>query len=507
MQTMMVEKQLLHTFLASLLRLQNVKRGSIWIKDGEGYLCVEAMGEQSERVQGVSIPADRPSIVGTVIETGTMTIAKPGEDVRHFRQIEDELQVKSTLILAFPLIMKDGRVYGTVELIDTSAGGNTLNRKKEQLDLIQNFVDIGSLALSNFLDYRYQLSENKRLKKTLTFLQSDNPIIGHNPHFLSVLKKVRDYAKVDFPVLITGESGTGKEVLAKEIHRLSARRQAPFLVQNCSAIPETLLESELFGHRKGSFTGATQDKIGLFEAADKGTVFLDEIGDMSLNLQARILRVIQENEIKPVGRTRTITVDVRIISATHVDLSAAIAEKKFRDDLYYRLNVLPLEAPPLRLRRDDIPLLLDFFLKKECTRLGKEPKVIMPEALTRLENYPWPGNIRELENLIKYLIVSVPESTVNEHNLPAQFFNAGGPPTAQPAPSVRRTGDVECPENGNGTKDYHAELFDASWEDMEKSYVYALLEQNRWSITKSARQAGIKRSTFYARMRKLGIEK
>lgn len=505
-KTTLLEKQLLHTFLASLLKLQNVKRGSVWIKNGAGYLCVEAMGDQCDRVRGVSISIDQPSIVGTVIETGTMTIARPGEDARHFSQIEDDLEVKSTTILAFPLIMKNGEVYGTVELIDTGSNGDTLNLQKSRLDLIQNFVDIGSLALSNFLDYTYQLSENKKLKKTLDILQSDNPIIGHNPHFLTILKKVTDYAKVDFPVLITGESGTGKEVLAKEIHRLSARSNAPFLIQNCSAIPETLLESELFGHRKGSFTGATQDKIGLFAAANKGTVFLDEIGDMSMNLQARILRVIQENEVKPVGGTKPITVDVRILSATNVDLSLAIAEKRFRDDLYYRLNVLPLEAPPLRSRREDIPLLLDYFLKKECTRLDRPPKELSPEALASLVSYPWPGNIRELENLIKFLIVSVQGTTIERSDLPAHLLSAPAHHVDSGSKEYQHP-DNTAPGKGNGNGGNGAAFFDGTWEDMEKAYVHFLLEQTKWTISKAAQRAGLKRSTFYARMRKLGIEK
>ena len=317
---------------------------------------------------------------------------------------------------------------------------------------------------------------------------------------------MHDYAKVDFPVLITGESGTGKEVLAKEIHRLSMRRKAPFLIQNCSAIPETLLESELFGHRKGSFTGATQDKIGLFEAADKGTVFLDEIGDMSMNLQARILRVIQENEVKPVGGTKSITVDVRILSATNVELSLAIAEKRFRDDLYYRLNVLPLEAPPLRSRREDIPLFLDYFLKKECARLDRPPKELSPEARSRLVAYPWPGNIRELENLIKFLIVSVQGVIIHSSDLPAHLLPVNG--------QRGDTGSEEkqqplTTDSGNGSNNggNGAALFNGTWEDMEKTYVHLLLEQNKWTISKAAQKAGLKRSTFYARMRKLGIEK
>lgn len=506
MQKAPLEKQLLHTFLASLLKLQKVKRGSIWIKNHNSYICIEAMGGQSERIKGVSISASQPSIVRSVIESGQMTISKPGEDARHFSRLEDDLEVKSTLILAFPLIMKNGDVYGTVELIDTSARGEALNLKKEYLDLIQNLVDIGSFALSNFLDYQVQLTENLRLKKTLTILQGEHTIIGRNDHFLSVLKKVHDYAKVDFPVLITGESGTGKEVLAKEIHRLSTRSDAPFLIQNCSAIPENLLETELFGHKKGAFTGATYDKIGLFEAAHEGTIFLDEIGDMSLNLQARILRVIQENEIKPVGGTSTIKVDVRIISATNVDLAQAIADKKFREDLFYRLNVLPLQAPRLRERKEDIPLLIDYFLNKECTRLNREPRKLSSEVLACLVDYPWPGNIRELENFIKYMIVSAPGPTIRRSDLPAHFFPAQ--PNA-PAVPPRKTAYNEMVNEagGNGKDMERASLCSNSWEDLEKTYIHSLLENNKWSITKASQKAGVKRSTFYARMRKLGIQR
>nr|MBP7322971.1 sigma-54-dependent Fis family transcriptional regulator [Deltaproteobacteria bacterium] len=497
------EKQLLHTFLATLLKLQNVKRGSVWIKNRDSFACVEAMGDQSERIKGITISTSQPSIVRSVIESGRMVIAKPGEDARHFRQMEDDLEVKSTLILAFPLIMKDGNVYGTVELIDTSARGEALNLKKDYLELLQNLVTIGSEALSNFLDYQIQLTENQKLKKTLDILQGGPVIVGRDPRFLAVLDKVHDYAGVDFPVLITGESGTGKEIIAKELHRLSTRAAGPFLIQNCSAIPETLLESELFGYKRGSFTGATTDKIGLFEAAHGGTVFLDEIGDMSFNLQARILRVVQDNEVKPIGGTETTKVDVRIISATNVDLTLAIAEKRFREDLYYRLNVLPLEAPPLRERKEDIPLLLEFFLKRECARLGLGQKRLSPAALARLMGYSWPGNIRELENFIKYMIVSVSGPTITTSDLP----NHVGPKADQVSFTVctgpvqdsgtMSSGTTAVPVLGQGT----------TWEEVEKMYINSLLEKSRWSVTKASQLAGVKRSTFYARMRKLGIQR
>ncbi len=499
------ERNLLNTFLASLLKLQNVERGSVWVKKKSSYLCLEALGDQSERIKGLEINFKQPSIVGWVIENEKMTIGRPGDDARHLWKIENDLDVKSTLILCFPLIMRNGNVYGAVQLIDTSAGGSKVNLKKEYLELIENLVTIGSIALSNFLDYHLQLKENQKLNKTVNQLRNDNPIIGQSQSFLKAVEKARDYTKVDFPVLIMGESGSGKEVLAREIYRLGTRKEKPFLVQNCSAIPDALLESELFGHKKGAFTGANQDKIGLFEAADGGTVFLDEIGDMAIDLQARILRVIQGGEVKPLGEVMTIKVDVRIVSATHVDLTRAVAQNRFREDLFYRLNVLPLYIPPLRERKEDIPLLLDYFLNKECYRLGIHTKRISEKALTHLVNYPWKGNVRELENFVKLMIVAVQGKIIDEADLPEYFItndNVISPNSlAQVGPeNVSRTDGKENPDQGLNFAGY-------KWQELEKDYMLYMLERNKWNITRVACKAGVKRSTFDSRMKKFGIRK
>ena len=326
-------ERLLRKFLTSLLDLQRVERGSIWVKTPKGYQCLEAAGNQSEMIKGMTVPADRPSIVGWVIENGKMTIGEPGKDRRHFSDAEKGLALKSKLILCFPLLLKNGKVYGAVELIDTSSGGNRLNLEPSFLDLLQQFIDLGSIALSNSLIHSDQQHENARLKETLDSIRERETIIGRSRAFQIVMKAAEDFARTDFPVLITGESGTGKEVLAREVHHLSNRRERPFLAQNCSAIPETLLESELFGYAKGAFTGAIRDRIGLFEAANGGTLFLDEIGDMPLHLQARILRFLESGEVKPVGATRIKRVEVRIISATNKDLKEAIKVGQFREDL------------------------------------------------------------------------------------------------------------------------------------------------------------------------------
>ncbi len=482
-------------FLEALLEFQNVERGSIWIRREDGYQCIEATGgEDEERLVGFVVPRDKPSIVGWVIENGRMTIAEPGKDKRHFKEAESGLDVKSTLILCYPLALKNGEVYGAVEIIDTAHAGSRLNLGKEYLELLEEFVAIGSIALGNALAFADQKNETQKLRKILGGLKGERPLVGKSPAFKAALETARNYSRTDYPVLITGESGTGKELFAREIHRLSERKDKPFLVQNVSAIPDTLLESELFGYKKGAFTGADKDKAGLFEAADGGTVFLDEIGDMPLTLQARILRVLQEHEIKPLGGTQTRTVDVRVIAATNRDLTRAIAEGSFREDLFYRVNVLPLPLPPLRERAEDIPELLDYFLSRDAARLCLGPKKFSPEALAALRKRSFPGNVREMENLVRYLLATVSGEAIEAGDIPPAS-ELGCPRQAAPARA------------GEDTAASAVDLTGHTWESLEHAYALALLEKFKWNVTKAARAAGVNRSTFDSRLRKLGITK
>ncbi len=490
--------RLQHRFLSALLEMQHVERGSLWIEDGRSYTCIEAVGAQSADIRGYRIPRSASSIVGWVIQNGRMTIAEAHKDKRHFREIEAGFDVKSTLILCYPLILRDGRVYGAVEIIDTAHGGSRLNLQKDYLELLEDLVAIGAVALGNALAFADKRAENEQLRRVIAGMRED-ALIGQSEAFLAVQKSVHDYARTHFPVLITGESGTGKELVAREIHRQSARRDKPFLVQNVSAIPDTLLESELFGYKKGAFTGADTDKSGLFEAADGGTVFLDEIGDMALPLQARILRVIQQNEIKPLGGTTTKQVDVRLISATNKDLRQAIAAGTFREDLFYRLNVLPLSLPPLRQRREDIPLLMQYFLRRDGERLGVAPKKITPKAMRRLVTHPWKGNIREMENLVRYLLTTLDGETIDESDLSEAILD-----TAQESPSGPTAVIHLEPRSRPGPS---PTLYDQTWEELERSYVLALLERCKWNITQAAARAGVNRSTFDSRMKKLGVRK
>ncbi|MGD8298859.1 MAG: sigma 54-interacting transcriptional regulator, partial [Desulfobacterales bacterium] len=271
------QTDLLTIFLQSLLKLQNVQRGSIWVKLNKDYQCILALDEdnQSAGIEGTVISGNQSSIVGWVIENGKMTISRAAEDRRHHREIEKDFETKSNIIISFPLVLDTGEVYGALNLIDTTPTSSRMNLDKEYIELLQNIVTVGSIALSRSLAYSEQLKENQKLKTILDGNKQVPRIIGKSQGILNALDKAKTYAKVNYPVLITGESGTGKELFADEIHRLSPISDKPYLIQNCSAIPETLLESELFGHKKGAFTGAVEDRTGLFETAEGGTVFLD----------------------------------------------------------------------------------------------------------------------------------------------------------------------------------------------------------------------------------------
>ena len=303
-------------------------------------------------------------------------------------------------------------------------------------------------------------------------------ILTRSPKMYQLLEQARLYAQSDVNILITGESGTGKEVLADTIHNSSPRQGKPFVAINCSAIPQELLESELFGHVKGAFTGAQQDREGLFATAEGGTILLDEIGDMPYLLQAKILRVLQEGKLRPVGGRADVCLDVRVISATHIDLELAMAEKRFREDLFYRLNVVNLQLPPLRERLEDIPLLVDHFLSRIASRTGKPSKTLAPDAVGVLLGYDWPGNIRQLENTVERL-----------------FALASGPVIA--ASLVEQSLPVERVKPV-------APLADARRE-FERSYLVQMLTATNGNMTLAAELAGRNRSDFHKLVKRHGI--
>jgi transcriptional regulator with GAF, ATPase, and Fis domain len=489
-------------FLEALTNVQKVERGSIWIRKGDGYVCTEACGDEADKVKGVILSRSQKSIVGAVIESGHMTIAEPSKDRRHFKEVDRKLDTKNTLILCFPLILRDGTVYGAIQILDTTAGGIRLNLDPDYLELLEGLVTLGGIALSASFDLAQHSEQNLEVKKMRDQIRSEPLMIGQSEEFLKVIKLAKVYAGNEFPVMITGESGTGKELLAREIHRLSPRKNRPFLVQNCSAIPENLLESELFGYKKGAFTGADTDKVGLFVAAEGGTVFLDEIGDMALGLQAKILRVLQSHEVKPLGSTESRNVDVGIVSATNRNLSECIEGGTFREDLFYRLNVLPLEVPPVRERRDDVPLLLTHFMAHYSHGPDAPARSISSETMEMLARHSWPGNIREIENLAKYLLTVTDGDSIEPGDLPPPYnsepvVQEHVPPPAMTSASAEILSITPPSSPGTG----------GSMEEMERAYILSVLEMTKWNVTAAAQHAGIKRTTFISRMKKLGLSK
>jgi len=298
--------------------------------------------------------------------------------------------------------------------------------KEGALDYVTKPFDIEELKIlvAHGFERRRLLQENLFLKKTFQDQARFENMIGKSKAMQEVFHLIERIASTDSTVLITGESGTGKEMAARAVHALSRRRDHPFVSINCAALPENLLESELFGHTKGSFTGAVSDKKGMFETAGLGTMFLDEVGEMSPWTQVKLFRVLQERKIRRVGGTDEIAVDVRILAATNQDLKKRIEEGKFREELFYRLNVISFEMPALRKRPEDIPLLVNHFLQKHCEKTGRKLKRLIPDVVGFLESYSWPGNVRELENLIERIVAVEERETVTLASLPADILSA-----------------------------------------------------------------------------------
>jgi two-component system NtrC family response regulator len=336
-------------------------------------------------------------------------------------------------------------------------------------------------TLDQALKFSGLVAENRNLRQAISATFRFDGIVGGSKAMHRVIEQAAQLARVDTTVLITGESGTGKEILAKSIHYNSPRNGRPFVVINCGAIPEALLESELFGYRKGAFTGATTNKAGKFEAADGGTAFLDEIGDLPLQLQAKALRVVQENEIDVIGENRPRKVDVRIIAATNRDLRQMAADGQFRQDLFYRLNVAPLHLPPLRDRKEDIPLLVRAFTERVCKRFGRPPVEIAGPILRKLEKYAWPGNVRELENAVERLVVFSRDNAAGVQDLPDEIL--------QPQLTVGKV-LLSIPPEG------------LSMAELEKELVIAALERNQWNQTRAAAFLRISRNVLVYRMQK-----
>ncbi|MDE3035760.1 MAG: sigma-54-dependent Fis family transcriptional regulator [Nitrospirota bacterium] len=345
------------------------------------------------------------------------------------------------------------------------------------------------LVVRRSLDHRRLIRENAKFREELRDRDSRSPLVGSSPPMLEVYKLVAKVAAGKSTVLIEGESGTGKELVARAIHSNSARRDGPFVPVNCAALPESLLESELFGHERGAFTGAVSAKPGLFEMANGGTLFLDEIGDISPALQVKLLRVLQEQEVRRVGGTAVVRLDCRLVGATNQDLATLVKEGRFREDLFYRLNVVRIPLPPLRQRREDIPMLAHHFLQ-QCA--GGQPHPIrgfLPETMACLQQYAWPGNVRELENVIERVVSLSRGPLVLPSDLPEAIRQAHSGSTA-----------------GTGG---HAPGESGAWltlEEMEKQYLQRVLQETRGNKVQAAKILGIDRRTLYRMAERFGLD-
>jgi two-component system nitrogen regulation response regulator NtrX len=335
------------------------------------------------------------------------------------------------------------------------------------------------LTVTRALEHARLERENASLRQRL---QQRWEIIGESPPIRRLREQIATAAPTIGRVLIYGENGSGKELVARAIHALSARGDRPFVEVNCAAIPEELIESELFGHEKGAFTGALARRRGRFEIADGGTLFLDEIGDMSLKTQAKVLRALEEQAFERVGGRETIKVDVRVIAASNRDLTTLLGGG-FREDLFYRLNVIPIEVPPLRARKEDIPLLIDHFIRIFCVENGKRLKTVSGEALAYFMTYDWPGNVRELRNMVERLVIMAPADVIEVNDLPAPL----GPE------------EVVAGEDGRDRSLREAR------DNFERAYILAELRANEWNVTRTADQLGIERSHLYRKIKTYNI--
>jgi two-component system response regulator AtoC len=362
--------------------------------------------------------------------------------------------------------------------------------KEGAFDYITKPIDFDELKIvvSKALEKQKLLSENMYLRRQLQGRFEFSNIIGTSPVMNLLFERMSRIVKSDSSVLVSGESGTGKELVARALHYNGPRKDRPFIAVNCSAIPEALLESELFGHMRGAFTGAVKDKPGKFEAANHGTIFLDEIGTLPFHLQVKLLRVLQEHEIERVGSNKTVKLHVRVISATNADLENMVKRGEFREDLYYRLNVIPLHLPPLRERQQDIMHLTSFFLEKQCRLMGRAPCSISKQALEALEQYSWPGNVRELENLIERMIVLTDAAVITVEDIPAKIIGE------------KRSGEalsVTMPSQG-------VDLV-ATVSRIEQSLISQALESAGGVKARAAALLGINRTTLVEKIKRLNM--
>ncbi|MEW5901665.1 MAG: sigma-54 dependent transcriptional regulator [Acidobacteriota bacterium] len=439
---------------------ENIRKSLKMILEYEGYQFIEA-ADGDEALAQVEENVD--------LELVLLDVKIPGKDgLEVLADIKKRTHAPEVIIIS-----GQGTIQTAVEA--TKLGAFEFLEKPLHRDRVL-------LSIRNALNQNILRRECLDLRKKA---EKRHELIGNHPSMKQLWKDILKTAPTNATVLIHGESGTGKELIARAIHSRSLRAKEPFIQVNCAAIPEELIESELFGHEKGAFTGATERKIGKFEQADSGTIFLDEIGDMSLKTQSKVLRVLEEGEIQRVGSSKVSKVDVRVIVATNKDLKKEISEGKFRDDLFFRLNVVPVYSPPLREKKEDIPVLLDYFSRNFAEENNFKPKKFSAEALEAMIKYPWKGNVRELKNVVERLMIMTEAEVIEKKDLPEP---------------IRGQAKVDLPDaqEVKTLKDFR--------ELAEKDFILAKLEKNNWNISQTAREIDTPRSNLYKKLAQYGIK-
>lgn len=433
----------------------------------EGYIVVSAQGGR----EGLKLLSNKPfDLVLTDLRMSDMN----GIDVlKKVKEMGPDIEV--IIITGYGTIKSaiEAIRYGAYDYVEKPFS------PEELLNVVRRSLERRNLIL-----------ENTRLRQEVQSLYRVENIVGNSKAIQRVFNLIATVAPTESTVLITGESGTGKELVARAIHYNSPRREEPFIVVDCGTIPDNLMEAELFGYTKGAFTGATETQKGLIETAKKGSIFFDEIGNLSLNLQAKLLRLIQEREFRMVGGRELIKVDIRIIAATNKDLLSLVKEGTFREDLFYRLNVFPIYMPPLRERKEDIPALSDHFIKKYNKESGKNVKSISAEAMKKLFLYDWPGNVRELENVIHRALILSREDVLRPEDI-----------------IISGIEDIKVPKTLRELKETKKRLKARSIEGIERSFILDALSRNNWNISRAAAEVGMQRTNFHSLMRKYGIRK
>lgn len=469
--------ELLKMLMDTAAELTEAEAGSVLLLDkpsGELVFAV-ATGEGGAKLSDIRIPQDK-GIAGWVAKTGKSALVHDvSTDERHIKTIDRDIGFRTKSLLAVPMTL-GGKLIGVLEAVNKRNG----EFDTTDLNILSAFADLASVAISNTRRFEQLKSENKELREQ-AFGKWE--LVGKSPAIKKLREIIARVAPTSTTILITGESGTGKEVVARQIHEFSPRADKPFVKVSCAAIPETLLESELFGHEKGAFTGAHDRHIGRFEAATGSSILLDEIGEITQSVQTKLLRVLQEKEFERLGSNKTLTTDVRVIAATNRDLRKSIESGAFREDLFYRLNIIPIEVPPLRDHVEDIPLLIENFLKKLSAQFPHNIREVDKNALDLMMSYYWPGNVRELENLIERCAVISNKSVITVDLLPPEIF--GGP----------RHSSVENISPMGG-----------SYYEVEEALIRQALKIARGNVSEAARNLKLSRDRFRYRLKRYNID-